>query len=113
MMIGFQAQAGDFAYLTFEMTDGTKASISVEGLTITVSGTTLTTGGQNFEISNLNKMYFSSGDETTGIGQVSSDQFDAQAEIYDLQGRKLTKEQMKNGVYLVKEKDETYKIVVR
>jgi hypothetical protein len=38
------AQAGDYTYLTFETTDGAKASVSVSDLTLTISGTTLTAG---------------------------------------------------------------------
>ena len=39
-----KAQAGDYTYLTFETTDGAKASVAVEGLSLTISGTTLTAG---------------------------------------------------------------------
>ena len=40
MMVGtLTAQAGEYTYLTFETTDGAKASVSVEGLTLSISGT--------------------------------------------------------------------------
>ena len=62
------AQAIDYTYLTFETTDGQKASVAVESLTLNISGTTLTAGSQQFTLSNLAKMYFSTTDETaTGI----------------------------------------------
>ena len=64
MMVGtLTAQAGEYTYLTFETTDGAKVSVSVEGLTLTISGTTLTAGSQTFILSNLSKMYFSNSDE--------------------------------------------------
>lgn len=107
------AQAGDYAYLTFETTDGVKASVSVEGLTLTFSGTTLTAGSQSFSLSNLSKMYFSTSDETTGIEEITAATLDEAADIYDLQGHKITKNQMKKGVYIVKTKNKTYKMVVR
>lgn len=108
------AQAGDYTYLTFETTDGAKASVAVEGMTLSISGNTLTAGGQTFTLSNLSKMYFSTSDEsTTGIETVSIETLDEATDIYDLQGHKVTKEQMKKGVYIVKTKNRTYKMVVK
>ena len=64
MLVGvLAAQAEEYTYLTFETTDGTKASVPVEGLTLIISGTTLTAGSQTFTLSNLSKMYFSNSDE--------------------------------------------------
>ena len=115
MMMGTMAvHAADYAYLTFETTDGAKASVSVENLTLTISGTTLTAGSQSFTLSNLSKMYFSTSDETTtGIEEITSATLDEVTDIYDLQGHKVSKEQMKKGVYIMKTKNRTYKMVVR
>jgi hypothetical protein len=108
------AQADSYSYLTFETTDGAKASVSVSDLTLTISGTTLTAGTQSFTLSNLSKMYFSTTDEsTTGIEEITSATLDEATDIYDLQGHKATKEQMRRGVYIVKTKQRTYKMVVR
>ena len=108
------AQADSYSYLTFETTDGAKASVSVSDLTLTISGTTLTAGTQSFTLSNLSKMYFSTTDEsTTGIEEITSATRDEATDIYDLQGHKVTKEQMRRGVYIVKTKQRTYKMVVR
>jgi hypothetical protein len=108
------AQATDYPYLTFETTYGAKASVVVENLTLTISGTTLTAGSQSFTLSNLLKMYFSTSDETsTGIDEITSASLDETTDIYDLKGRKVTKEQMNKGVYIVKTKSRTYKMVVR
>ena len=115
MMMGTMAvHAADYAYLTFETTDGAKASVSVENLTLTISGTTLTAGSQSFTLSNLSKMYFSTSDETTtGIEEITNAALDEATDIYDLQGHKVTKERMRKGVYIVKTKNRTYKMVVR
>ena len=108
------AQADSYTFLTFETTDGAKASVSVEKLVLTISGTTLTAGSQQFTLSNLNKMYFSTADETTtGIEEITNAALDEATDIYDLQGHKVTKEQMRKGVYIVKTKNRTYKIAVR
>ena len=108
------AQAEGYTYLTFETTDGAKASVSVENLTLTINGTTLTAGSQQFTLSNLSKMYFSTSDETaTGIEEITSASIEEATDIYDLQGHKVSKEQMKKGVYIVKTNSRTYKMVVR
>lgn len=110
------AQAGDYAYLTFETTDGAKASVAVESLTLTISGNTLTAGSQQFTLSNLSKMYFSNIDETaTCIESIDNSQLtiDDSTEIYDLQGHKVSKDLMRKGVYIVKTNNRTYKMIVR
>ena len=107
--------AGDYSYLTFELTDGTKASVSISQLSLTVNGTTLTAGSQSFTLTDLAKMYFSATDEssTTGISSADIIGNDDITDIYDLQGHKVTKNQMKKGVYIVKTKDRTYKIAIK
>ena len=110
--------ADEYAYLTFELTDEAKVSVSVESLTLTMNGKELKVGEQTFVLSNLSKMYFTTTDETTGgvdaIDEVVMD--DASwndAEIYDLNGRRVTRDQMQKGVYIVKTKERTCKIVVK
>ena len=115
MMVGvLTAHADSYTFLTFETSDGAKASVSVSDLTLTISGTTLTAGTQSFTLTNLSKMYFSTSDETTtGISEVMKADLDETTDIYDLQGHKVTKAQMHRGVYIVKTKSRTYKMVVR
>jgi len=115
MMVGvLTAHADSYTFLTFETTDGAKASVSVSDLTLTISGTTLIAGTQSFTLTNLSKMYFSTSDETTtGIEEITSATLDEATDIYDLQGHRVTKAQMRRGVYIVKTKSRTYKMVVR
>jgi len=107
------AQADGFSYLTFETTDGEKVSVSLESLTLSISGTTLMAGSQSFNLSNLSKMYFSENDETDGIKSITGDALDEATEIYDLQGHKVSKDQMRKGAYIIKTKQGTYKIAVK
>ena len=111
------AQAESYSYLTFETTDGAKVSVSTTGLSLSISGTMLTAGSQTFTLSNLNRMYFSTTDEstTTGIKAIYSSQLsiDESVEVYDLQGHKVEKSQMRNGAYIVKTKNGTFKIAVK
>jgi len=116
-----QASGGsDYPYLTFETTDGAKASIPVSSLTMTINGNTLTVGDQQFTLTNLAKMYFSTTDETAGIENVNDNE--SYTEIYDLQGKRLQVSmadgkslngQLPKGVYIVKTKEKTYKMMVR
>ena len=110
------AQAGDYTYLTFESTDGAKVSVDVSSLPVTINldNSTLTIGNQTFTLADLSKMYFSTSNETTtGIEVITSATLDEATDIYDLQGHKVTKEQMHKGVYIVKTKNKTHKMVVR
>lgn len=107
------AQAEGYSYLTFETTDGTKASVPTSLLTLTISGTTLTVGEQTFTLTNLSKMYFSNTDETAGIEEITNATLDEATEIYNFQGHKVNKTQMRKGVYIVKTKSKTCKIVVK
>ena len=118
MMTGALAmQAADYPYLTFETTDGNRISVPAESLTLTVSGTTLTVGNQSFTLTNLTKMYFSTSDETTGLDQIENGEWrieNSATAIYDLQGRKISKGQMRSGqVYIVKTNSGTHKIAVK
>ena len=112
-------QADSYTYLTFETTDGAKTSVSVSSLTLTISGTTLTAGSQSFTLSNLSKMYFSATDETTGISDLRTDDLQLQdAEIYDLNGKKIvnrksSNSELPNGAYIVKTQQGTHKLVVK
>ena len=111
------AQAGDYTYLTFETADGAKTSVDVSSLPVTINldNSTLTIGNLTFALADLSKMYFSTQSESTGISEelrVNSEELST-ATFYDLQGHKVTKEQMKKGVYIVKTNGKTYKIVVK
>lgn len=113
---GLTAQADNYTYLTFETTDGAKTSVDVSSqpVTINLDNSTLTIGNQTFVLADLSKMYFSTSDETTtGIENISIETLDEVTDIYDLQGHKVTKAQMKKGVYIVKSNSRTYKMVVR
>ena len=108
------AKAANFGYLTFEMTGGEKVSVPIESLKMTISGTTLIAGTKTFVIANLVKMYFSTSDEsTTDVDRIDSTTLDEAEEIYDLKGQRVTRTQMRKGVYIIGTKNKTYKIVVK
>ena len=120
MMIGalatVQAEDTVYPYLTFETADGGKVSVSVSALAITVNDGVLKAGTQTFALSNLSRMYFSKTDETSdaaGIETVSTAVLNEALAIYDLQGRKVTKEQMRRSIYVIKTKTGTRKVNVK
>ena len=109
------AQAEDYTYLTFETTDGAKTSVDISSLPVTINldNSTLTIGDKTFALSNLSKMYFSTQSETTGIQEVSVITLDEAIDIYDMHGRKVNKEQMRRGIYVMKTKQGTRKVSVK
>ncbi len=113
MMGALSMHAGDYSYLTFVTTDGSKTSVSVSGLSITISGTTLTAGSESFTLTNLSKMYFSTSSETTAISEIMAADLNEATEIYDLRGMQVTKDQMRRGVYIVKTKNGTFKVNIK
>ena len=117
MLVGaMTAQAEDYTYLTFETTDGAKTSVALSSsqTALTLTDGTLTIGNQTFSLADLSKMYFSTSDETaTGIQELRVADLDETADIYDLQGRKVAKAQMRKGIYVVKTSNGTYKVNVK
>ena len=86
------AMAQDYPYLTFETANGTKTSISTSSLTIKIQDGKLMAGSIELTLTDLNKMYFSNSDETTGIEEVKILSLDDTTGIYDMQGHKVSKE---------------------
>ena len=114
LSVALMVQADNYPYLTFETADGTKTSVSSATLTITIQDGKLVAGSQEFTLADLSKMYFSTSDETTsGIEEVSITSLEEAISIYDLQGRKVSKDQMKRGIYVIKTKKGTRKVNVK
>ena len=121
LMIGTCASYADdytYPYLVFETADGTKTSVAVTEMTITIADGQLSVGGQTFSLSDLSKMYFST--TTTGIANVNVDD-NSFVDVYDLNGRKvlsnsqlsILNSQLPKGIYIVKSGSKTYKIAVK
>lgn len=113
---GLAVQAEDtYTYLTFETTDGAKTSVDVSSLPVTINldSSTLTIGNETFALADLSKMYFSTQSETTGIEGISSATIDDDAVIYDMHGRRVTKAQMRHGIYVIKTKQGTRKVSIK
>jgi len=112
MASALSAMADDYPYLTFETADGTKTSISTASLTIHIQDGKLMAGTKELTLADLNKMYFSASDETTGIEAIDSEQETVDS-YYDLQGRKVTRDQLHSGIYVIKTKNGTRKVNVK
>ena len=109
-----QLMADEYGYMVFTLSDGTTQSITASGLSLSFADGSLTAqnGSKTLTIplSNLKTMAFSK-DGQSGVDTVTTD--DGDEEIYDLQGHRVTRAQMRKGVYIVKTKNRTYKVSVR
>lgn len=117
------ARAGDYKSLVFQTYGNATTSVDLSSLVITVSGgklvVTNTAGTQSFTLTDLSKMYFSTA--TTGIKGVSTDDANQTLAVYDLQGRSMgsfksieaAKAALRQGVYVIKQGNKTYKIAVK
>ncbi len=116
------ARAYDYPYLVFQTTDGTVHAMAVESLTIDVSGSNLVAtnseGSQTFALAELSKMFFS--ESVTGVEEMFSPD-GGEVDVFAVTGAHLGKfakaqeatTHLKTGIYLLKSKSATIKIVVR
>ena len=112
------AFAYDYPYLLFQTSDGSMQALAVEELTISFADGQLVAtnadGSQTFPLAQLSKMYFSA-DNITNIQTVeqTAADIDETTEIYDLQGRKVTRQQMRQGIYILKSRNGIRKVNVK
>ena len=95
------AQAYDYPYLTFQISDGTTKTVSVESLVITFNnGQMVATSGtdsQTISLSQLSKMFFSLSSDATAISELKA--ADVDGAVYNLSGVRVKKAQ--KGVYIL------------
>ena len=112
--LSLHLMADDYGHMVFTLTDGTTQSITASGLSLSFNdGNLKAVSGTNtlsIPLSNLKAMAFSQ-DGITGIDATMTD--DGTEEIYDMQGHRVTRAQMRKGVYIIKTKNKTYKMNVR
>jgi len=117
LLVGLSVHAYDYPYLIIETSDGSTTTISVESLSLAVSGSSLvaTTGSssQSFTLSDLSKMYFSADSGTSGIEAAEAQSIDENEVIYDMNGRQVTRQQMRRGIYVIKSKNGIRKLNVK
>ncbi len=117
------ADSYTYPYLTFETSDGSKQSVSVESLVLTVSDNQLvatnSSGTVNFSLSELSLMSFTSS-PATYISDTESAEESA-VEVFALSGLSLgrfanlqaARATLQNGIYIIKSKNVTQKIAVK
>ena len=108
--------ADEFGYMVFTMNDGTTQSIASNGLSLSFAGGSLTAKNETetltIPLNNLNAMAFSK-NGVTGIKSPIDESDGGSEEIYDLQGHRVTRAEMRKGVYIIKTKNRTYKTTIR
>lgn len=124
LLIAISMQAYDYPYLSFQTSEGTVQSVSVNELIITFSNGQLvltnTDGSQTFSLSDLSYMFFSKEQNTTGVTRIE-DVSNQTVEVFTLNGLALgrfeslqkAKAELKPGLYLMKSNGKTQKVVVR
>lgn len=116
------AMAYDYPYLIFQKSDMTETALSVESLTLSISGTeiiaTNADGTESFTLSELNKMEFST---TTTDVEESEYTEDTPVEIYTITGiykgvytdLSQAMQTLPKGLYIVKSESKTFKMLTK
>lgn len=106
--------ADEFGYMVFTLNDGTMKSITASGLTLSFTDGNLSAKSGNNELTiplnSLKVMAFSKNCVTAICDTMA---YDDSEEIYDLQGHRVTRAEMRKGVYIIKTKNRTYKVNIR
>ena len=122
IVVSLTAQAYDYPYLIFQTTDGTVRAMAVESMTISISGGNLVATNseetQTYALADLSKMFFS--ESTTGIEEMFSPD-GGEVDVFAVTGAHLGRyanaqeatAHLKSGMYLLRSKSTTIKIVVR
>jgi hypothetical protein len=118
-------QAGEYAYLVFTNTEGTKTAVSVTDLTMTVNGTQLeitnANGSVNFTLTDLAAMQFSVDGETLPEGFDNVLNADAPVTVFAINGMALgtfssmlqAVQQLDRGTYVMVQSNKSQKLIVR
>jgi len=122
VMAMLSARADGYPYLLFQTTDGTIHAMSVESLSLEISGTQLVVTNSDetktFTLTDLNRMFFS--EDVTGIDEMFSSDY-GEVTVYTFMGIFVGKypdanealNALDNGLYLFKTKNNTIKIAVQ
>lgn len=122
VMAMLSARADGYPYLLFQTTDGTIHAMSVESLSIEISGTQLVVTNSDetktFALTDLNRMFFS--EDITGIDEMFSSDY-GEVTVYTIMGIFVGKypdanealNALDKGLYLFKTKYNTIKIAVQ
>lgn len=115
-------RADGYPYLLFKTADGTIHAMSVESLTMEISGSQLVVTNseetQTFTLSDLDKMFFY--ENTTGIDEIFSTE-SGEVSVFTIMGIYVGKypdanealKTLDKGLYILKTKSNTVKIVVQ
>lgn len=119
LCFALSANADNYKYLSFELTDGRVQSISVTDLTLTFSNDNLVASdGTTIPLSQLSKMFFS---ETSGITEMPTVSHTGKVEVYNPSGSKVgtfensqeAKSKLPKGIYIIKDEQRINKIAIQ
>lgn len=123
LLLTVSASAEDYPYMSFQTTDGEIVSVGVESLTMNFADGKLllqnVDGSKEFALTDLSRMFFSS--SATTISSIEANCGNGKKRVYTLSGIYIgefsslreIEETVANGMYLVKDNNNTTKIAVR
>lgn len=123
LTVGTTASADEFPYLSFETTSGEVVSVGVENLEMKFADGKLKVTAANetkeFSVAELSRMFFSS--EATAIKELTTAGSSMAKTVYSLSGTKLgtfgsladIKATLGSGLYIIKDNNNTTKIMVK
>ena len=119
------AQAGEYAYLVFTNTEGTKTALSVTDMTLNVNGAQLDVtnvdGSVSFTLTDLAAMQFSVDGENLPEGMENVLNADGSVTVYAINGMSLGSfssmiqavQQLDKGTYVIVQNSKSQKLVVK
>ena len=119
------AQAGEYAYLVFTNTEGTKTALSVTDMTLNVNGSQLDVtnvdGSVSFTLTDLAAMQFSVDGENLSEGMENVLNADGSVTVYAINGMSLGSfssmiqavQQLDKGIYVIVQNSKSQKLVVK
>lgn len=120
---GVAAHGYDYPYLTFRLADGTVRTLSVDGLSMGIEGTSLVARGTSetltLTLADLQEMHFSTDGTTTPVSAAVQDE--GPVEAFSTDGLSMgafssaaeAAQRLRSGVYVLKTKSGTRKTIVR
>ncbi len=120
-----QAQTYEYPYLAVQTTDGSTVTLSVDEMELTiVDGQQVMVNGQGenkFDLASLVKMYFTTETQGSTVGISSVTESTDGVDVYSVSGVYMgrfntlaeAQEQLRQGIYVMKSKEKTFKMTVK
>lgn len=119
LLLAVAGVQADNKYLVFQRLDGTETPVASEGLVITFSDGKLVTNKElELAVSELNKMFFA---ESVGISELLADELNTEVRVFLPSGvecgtfhnAQIARATLRPGVYVMRTKSKSVKVIVK